>query len=330
MKGLLLSSLTLLALSNHAFAWGDDGHKTVALIAQQCLTPKVKKQVASMLKSDTDNLTAHDIAGAATWADKYRDFNNRKDHYVHTQNWHFVDMEIDNPDLTSACFGHPQLPQGELATNGPDQVCATDKIGQLEAELRATGTDAEERVMALKFILHFIGDIHQPLHSSDNHDRGGNSVKVTVDGFPHKSSDELHGFLDTQFVDALGTPPSSLAASLLSSITPTQAKQWAAGSPEDWQKEAFDVAASDVYGHPPLSTSELQHLDSGYVAKVEKDVKLQLSRAGIRLAFFLNGALGTDQADWDACLKSKTKAKRTRKGKETRRHSSENKTQPIL
>jgi hypothetical protein len=67
----------------------------------------------------------------------------------------------------------------------------------------------------LKFLLHFVGDLHQPPHSADNGDRDGNSVKVIVDGFPHKSKDELHGFWDTQFVDALGGPPAALASQLL-------------------------------------------------------------------------------------------------------------------
>jgi hypothetical protein len=294
--------LALLIMPHQAFAWGDDGHKTVALIAQQCLTAPVKKQITAMLSADPDNLTQHDIANAATWADKFRDSNKRRDHYVHTQNWHFVDMEIDKPDLSVACFGRPKLPAGTLASDGPDDVCAIDKIEQFEPELANSGTDPEERVMALKFILHFVGDLHQPLHSSDNHDRGGNSVKVIVHGFPHKSKDELHGFLDTQFVDALGTPPSTLAKSLLSGIKPAQAKKWASGIPEDWQKEAFDIAASDVYGNPPLSKDDVQHLDATYVGTVEKDVKLQLNRAGIRLAYLLNKDLGSDQTDWDTCL----------------------------
>jgi S1/P1 Nuclease len=302
MRLFLFATFVLALLCRDAHAWGDDGHKVVALIAQKCLTPSTKKQVTAMLRSDTDDLTKHDIASSATWADKYRDFNHRKDHYTHTQNWHFVDIEVDSPDLNAACFGHPPLPGGQPASDGPDKICATDKINQFGAELRASDTDAEERVMALKFILHFVGDIHQPLHSSDNHDRGGNDVKVIVDGFPHKSKDELHGFLDTQFVDALGTPPSSLVASLLSNITPAQAKEWATGMPEDWAKEAFAVSLADVYGNPPLSKGEVQHLDSSYVNKVEKDVKLQLSRAGVRLAFFLNQALDTEQADWDSCL----------------------------
>ena len=228
-------------------------------------------------------------------------------------------MEIDDPDLNAACFGRPSLPAGTLATGGPDKVCAIDKIKQFEVELAAPNTDAEERVMALKFILHFVGDLHQPLHSSDHKDRGGNSVKVMVDGFPHKSKDELHGFLDTQFVDALGTPPSALANSLLKEIKPAQAKQWAAGSPEDWQKEAFDIAVADVYGKPPLSTDKVQHLDAKYVETVEKDIKLQLSRAGIRLAFVLNKSLGSEQADWEACLGSvqsvQGRAKRARRNR---------------
>lgn len=301
-KTAMLGATLLLFASQPAFPWGDDGHKTVALIAQQCLTPDVKKKVTAMLAADTDNLTKHDIASEATWADKYRDENHRKDHYEQTQNWHFTDMEIDSPDLTSACFGRKPLPVGTLASNGPDKDCAVDKIEQFQAELAASGTDAEERLFALKFILHFVGDLHQPLHSSDNHDRGGNEVKVTVAGFPHKSKDELHGFWDTQFVDAVATPPAALAKKLLGQIKPSDASAWAAGSPEDWQKEAFAIAKADSYDLPPLSQDKTEHLTATYVTKAETDVSQQLSRAGIRLASVLNKSLGSEDADWTSCL----------------------------
>jgi hypothetical protein len=78
------------------------------------------------------------------------------------------------------------------------------------AELAAPGTDAEERLFALKFLLHFVGDLHQPLHSSDNQDQGGNQVKVTAVGIKHKSKDELHGYWDTQFVDGINPSPKTL------------------------------------------------------------------------------------------------------------------------
>ena len=161
--------------------------------------------------------------------------------------------------------------------------------------MAAPGTDAEERLFALKFLLHFVGDMHQPLHSSDNHDRGGNSVKVSADGIKHQSKDELHGYCDTQFVDAIaGKSPTTLANQLLMQIAPEQATLWAAGSFEEWAMEAFMIAKNDTYGTPPLSKATPQNLDAAYVARAEKDVAQQLSKAGVRLASVLNKALGSN------------------------------------
>ncbi len=286
----------LTALPQQAAAWGDDGHRVVALIAEHYLTPTAKRHVDAMLAADTDELTKHDIASEATWADRYRDANHRKDHYDATKRWHFVDLEITDPDMKAACFDRKPLPAGTLASNGDKMACIVDKITQFAAELEALGTDAEERLVALKFLLHFVGDMHRPLHASDNNDAGGNSVKVMVDGFPHKAKDELHAFWDTQFVEALGRPPAALAMQLVAQITPEQEAEWKQGSPDDWAMEAFNIAFDDVYGQPPLSRDTLQRLDAAYVARAEKDVALQLSRAGVRLAAVLNKALGTQLA----------------------------------
>jgi hypothetical protein len=240
-----------------------------------------------LLAADTDNLTAHDIASEATWADKYR-VRHRE-----TASWHYVDLEIDDPDMNAACNDRQPLPAGTLASNGPPD-CVVDKIGQFAAELADPKTDAEERLIALKFVLHFVGDMHQPLHSADNRDKGGNGVKVTVDGFDHKSRDNLHGYWDTQFVDALGGPPAALAKQLLAQITARQEAEWKLGTPDDWAVESFSIAQADVYGEPPLSGTV--HLDAAYVARAEKDVALQLSRAGVRLAAVLNRALDRQTA----------------------------------
>jgi hypothetical protein len=290
----LLSLSMLAALPHKAAAWGDDGHKVVALIAEHYLTPTAKKQVDTMLAADTDNLTRHDIANEATWADRYRDVNHRKDNYDATKRWHFVDLEITDPDMKVACFGRQSLPPGTLASNGDKMACVVDKVNQFAAELEAPGTDAEERLVALKFLLHFVGDMHQPLHASDNHDNGGNSVKVMIDGFDHKAKDNLHGYWDTQFVEALGRPPAALAKQLLARITPEQEAEWKQGTPDDWAMEAFNVAYDDAYGQPPLSGAA--HLDAAYVERAKRDVMLQLSRAGVRLAAVLNKALGRQVA----------------------------------
>jgi hypothetical protein len=278
-----------------ASAWGDDGHKTVALIAQHYLTPAAKAKIDAMLAADTDNLTQHDIASAATWADKYRDSNNRKDHYEQTKEWHFADIEIENADIGTACFGRFPLPAGTLASNGDPKACVVDKAKQFADELGASGTNPKERLFALKFLLHFVGDMHQPLHSSDNHDRGGNSVKVSADGIKHQPKDELHGYWDTQFVDGIGgKSPPALAKQLWTQIAPDQATLWAAGSFDEWAMEAFMISKNDVYGSPPLSAATPQHLDAAYVARAEKDVAQQLSKAGVRLASVLNKALGSN------------------------------------
>ena len=108
-----------LAQPRPALAWGDDGHKVVALVAQSFLTPDVRRRVRGLLAADTDNLTAHDIASAATWADVYRD-DNIDNSRERTQQWHFVDIEIREPDLTVACFNFPPVPSGRPASDGPE------------------------------------------------------------------------------------------------------------------------------------------------------------------------------------------------------------------
>jgi hypothetical protein len=285
MKTILVVLALALLAPQHALAWGDDGHRVIALIAEHYLTPDVRRTVTSMLSADPDSLTQHDMASESTWADKYRS------HHRETSKWHFVDIELDHPDIVAACFGREPLPAETLASNGPPDACVLDKINQFSEELKASGVDPEERLVALKFILHFVGDMHQPLHASDNHDRGGNLVKVIVDGFDHRSRDELHGYWDTQFVEDLGESPRAIADQLLGQITPEQKAKWEQGSVDDWAMEAFLISKRDVYGDPPLSKEEVHHLDAAYVAQAEKDAAMQLSRAGVRLAFLLNELL---------------------------------------
>jgi nuclease S1 len=112
---IMLGLAVFAAVPQRASAWGDDGHKTVAVIAQHYLTPVTKAKIDALLAADTDNLTKHGLASEATWADKYRDSNNRRDHYQQTQQWHFVDMEIEGADIG---FGRFPLPAGTLASNG--------------------------------------------------------------------------------------------------------------------------------------------------------------------------------------------------------------------
>jgi hypothetical protein len=166
---------------------------------------------------------------AATWADKFRDANTGGSR-TKTRQWHFVDIEISAPDLDQACFGHPAIPAGTLASDGPVNDCVIDKIQSFAAELANPATDLEEQIVALKFVLHFVGDMHQPLHASDDHDRGGNDKRVTAAGF---RAGNLHHFWDTEFVNQLGTDAKTIASDLIGHISKTKEQQWQSGTLAD-------------------------------------------------------------------------------------------------
>jgi len=274
-----------------ALAWGDEGHEIVALVADQFLEAAVRTKVAAMLAADTDNLTTHDVASAATWADRYRDSdrNGARQRYEQTWRWHFVNVELDNPNLDLECFGHPPLPAGTVASNGPSQACIVDKVEQFEAELADPRTDPEERAVALKFVLHLVGDLHQPLHAADDHDAGGNRKRVVANAF---RPGNLHHFWDVEFVERLGTDPRQVADAIFPGIADEQRRAWSAGAVSDWVMEAFGIARNDAYGLlGERGGNGVYFLDDRYIDTAVRDVRLQLSRAGIRLALMLNKAL---------------------------------------
>jgi len=208
---------------------GNEGHKVIALIAEHYLDPAVRFKVATLLEADTDPLTAHDIASEVTWADKYRDADRdtTKIRYQATRQWHFVDIELSQPDLAAACFGHPPLLAGVPASKGPPEACVVDKNDQFTAELGDPATGASEQLLALKILLHFVGDLHQPLHASDDRDAGGNKKLVAGDGL---RPGNLHHYWDVEFVEGLGTDPRQVAASLIGRISDPQRQEWSSGT----------------------------------------------------------------------------------------------------
>jgi hypothetical protein len=140
-------------------------------------------------------------------------------------------------------------------------------------------------------VLHFVGDLHQPLHASDNHDAGGNRVRVTADGF---RPDNLHHFWDTEFVERLGHNSKDVADTLIAKITPAEQRDWSKGTSTDWAREAFALARDHAYGGLSNSSDrDTYHLNAAYTDDATQVVQLQLSRAGVRLAAVLNNALAS-------------------------------------
>jgi len=273
----------LLAAPTGAMAWGRTGHAVVAEIARGYLTPKAAAAVDALLASDTDTLTPADFGARASWADAYR-----RDHKETTE-WHFVDTELDHPDLSAACYGFPAV--AALASQGPAQDCVVNKINQFSAELASPATSPAERLLAFKFLIHFVGDLHQPLHAADHEDRGGNCVPLALGG---PRTVNLHSYWDTVAVEAIDTDPVRLAAALKPTITPAQKSRWERGDAAAWALEAFDVARAKVYtiGSKPGCASDTAALalPDGYETQAKEAVALQMERAGVRLALLLNRA----------------------------------------
>ncbi len=274
-----------------AFAWGDEGHEVIALIADHFLEPSVRERAQALLAGDDSGLTARDLAHEATWADKYRDSdrNSTRVRYDATRNWHFVDLELDGADADRACAGHPKLPPGTQASAGPAQDCVIDKIDQFTAELKDPRTDAPERRLALQYLLHFVGDVHQPLHAADDHDEGGNRKIATAPGM---RPNNLHHDWDREFVARLGANETEIAQRLIADIGDAQRRRWSAGTPADWAMESFLIAKSHAYGLLPAPDRPNHYeLTAAYVTDATAVAAEQLSKAGVRLAEVLNQAL---------------------------------------
>jgi hypothetical protein len=282
-KTLTIFALSMLA-AQPAFAWGDKGHEIIASIARDRLSPQARTWVDGILARDSSALTAPDMPARATWADKWRDSGHRE-----TASWHFVDIELSDPDLKTACFGYPKASTPPSA--GPAQDCVIDKIGEFEKELRDPKTPDAERLLALKYLLHFVGDVHQPLHSSDNQDRGGNCVHVSLGD--HRTTN-LHSFWDTGVLAPLGDDPAAIAKTLEGEITPTQAKAWAAGPPEAWAQESYAAAKANAYTIGSASGCANDRtpiaLSAAYQAQALRTAKVQIEKAGVRFAWVLNAA----------------------------------------
>jgi hypothetical protein len=278
-----------LAFAGPAFAWGDLGHQVTALIAYQHLNAKAKSALDTLLANDADTLTAPDFASRSTWADRYRTTHRE------TAPWHFADIEIDSGDVAPACFGFPPLAAGQLASQGPSQDCVINKIDEFTVELTNPQTPPAERLLALKFLIHFIGDLHQPLHSSDHNDKGGNCIGLSPPS-PDGQETNLHAYWDLGTVNVLGTDTATVAKKLDADISDAQIADWSTGSTRSWALEAFALGKRDVYQLNKLPTCAAPGsvaLSDTYIKTAQADANLQLRRAGIRMALLLNQALGS-------------------------------------
>jgi hypothetical protein len=205
---------------------------------------------------------------ASDWADRIR--RDRPE----TASWHFVDVEVGSGSYNEArdCLA---------------RACVVAKIEDFRAELADARLEPERRGEALKWLIQLIGDMHQPLHAGDRHDRGGNDQRVILDGREHR----LHGIWDIDLVKLVRGPHSdtAYAVRLARTIDAAERSSWSTGSPVDWANEAHGLAERVAYGALPAEA--VPTVGPEYERAAGQAVELQLRRAGVRLAAVLNAAL---------------------------------------
>lgn len=266
----------LFLVPSMVLAWSAPGHETIALIAQDQLTPRAKQAVREILGRDEN------LSHASVWAD----FQAHEK--PETAPWHYFNLDIRQPQTSY-----------DIADVCPNHDCVVDQIEKDLSVLSNEDTPLKEKREALKYLVHFVGDIHQPLHCADDHDRGGNDKWFRWHGSNGTSKRyqwvNLHALWDGLLQPGRHPNPHQLARRLEKEIAPQDEAEWCKGKAEDWGWESFRIAQNDIYaGLPPGPLSDKDRWgrdlpDKFYSPTMKALADRQLEKAGVRLAWLLNG-----------------------------------------
>ena len=247
----------LCCYSMPAFGWGPAGHKIVAMIAKQNIKPQTRTRIKQILGTV-------DLETVAVYADAVRD------RFPQTYNNHFVDIPKDDTTYE---------PANDCAVDPEKGDCVLAALERFRAEAMNPNESIARRRFALKFIVHLIGDMHQPLHCSDNHDRGGNDVKVKWFG----ADSNLHKVWDSKIIENADLSDEEFAETLLLDVTPQEINEFKKGNLLRWALEAHTLAKTNAYKLPADNELNDDYYDKNW-AVVDK----QLLRGGLRLARVLD------------------------------------------
>jgi len=270
---------SFLVIPSKALAWGSEGHRIIAHLAFERLTPSAKAQIAVLIAHSADQLTPScpvaSLEDAATWPDCIRPLHGRFEYLAAD---HYEDVPI--------CGSAPK------ASYCPDGKCIVDETARAEVIMKDPKRPPLDRLQALEEISHFIGDMHQPLHAADNHDRGGNDVRVQIQGHPSN----LHHVWDTEALEnAVGADEASAEAALRPLVARVAATA-SRGGLDDWLAETHVIAVTYVYrklAQPPAcgAPAPSQAISQAYLDGAAPIIRTQLARASVRLAVVLNQLL---------------------------------------
>lgn len=280
---LLLFVVIALACAPGALAWGPQGHRTVGAVADQLLSPAARTLVSELLQGDLDKFGNRSgrtsLEEVSVWADELHGTAAAE------PAWHYDDLPI--------CGGRSE------ARYCPDGQCNSEQITRLTRVLADTRASLHERNEALKWVVHLVGDIHQPLHAADNADHGGNRVRVALTGLRTRGRETLHRAWDTELVPpalhARGRqqPPPDIAG--LTQEATRLARDAGQGTPETWARESNNLARNVAYNYAGFACNSVPPaiviLDARYQQEAVPIVRERLLLAGARLAALLNQTL---------------------------------------
>ena len=260
-------------------AWGNRGHRVIADIAMANVSPRTAAAIARLLRAEqgltTPACRVTSLADAAVWPDCLRGDPER---WHYTFAWHYQ----GGPVCAAAFDPRAHCPGGN---------CITAQIERDRAVLANRALAPAERLAALAFLAHFVGDIHMPLHAADNDDRGGNDV---IASWPGHAEGNLHQMWDTTMAEvAIDSAPAMVRV-----YSPAERARLAGGTVADWASESWAIAKTFIYPQA-FGGAVCKGHHSGPVAISQRQIdaatpiaRERLVRAGLRLARVLDEALG--------------------------------------
>lgn len=253
-------ALFSIAFASRAFSWGDDGHRIVGDIAWRFLQPETREEVSGLLLGAGES----NLAEASTWADRIRS----DDSYDWAAPLHYI-------NLPTAWDGYREQ------RDCPPAGCILKAIDHFSSVLADRTATESARAEALLFVAHFVGDLHQPLHTGLAADRGGNDVQVSFFGF----ETNLHWLWDSKLPAGFIGDWRTYAEKASREVTPGQRRAWQASSPQDWAAESHRLAHRYAY-------TDKTALGEDYYLRNREVVAERLRQGGVRLAGLLEGTLG--------------------------------------
>jgi hypothetical protein len=277
----LLPFLALLCLASPAAAWWEYGHYTVGRIAMLEAKPStraaIRRLIAREALLETPTCRIRNIEEASYWPDCIKGLGER---FSYASPWHYQNVDICKPfDLKAACR---------------DGNCVSAQIERNAKLLADKALPARERLQALAFLVHFVGDLHMPLHGGDKGDLGGNRFPVSYGVIAGRTN--LHGTWDGWIAErGISNPPGD-AAGILSDFALGERAAMREGDVTAWSRESWQAARDHAYGTVmadpcgPVPT-ERPVIGEETVRRLVPIVRRQIARGGLRLARLLDEAL---------------------------------------